>query len=121
MLIVLISVYLPSAGHVRISDLGLAIHLPPGKAAHGRVGTVGYMGRCVLFPFSFQAIFTNSLSLDYLLRCNVSCVPIWGIFAETSFYALALCLCLMLLVLFSFLHRVVCCCSSCSVCPQHLK
>eukprot|EP00117_Sycon_ciliatum_P024299 scpid26374/ scgid1804/ G protein-coupled receptor kinase 5; G protein-coupled receptor kinase GRK5 len=37
------NILLDGNGHVRISDLGLAIHLPPGKAAHGRVGTVGYM------------------------------------------------------------------------------
>ena len=32
------------AGHIRISDLGLAIELPEGQKAKGRVGTVGYMG-----------------------------------------------------------------------------
>ena len=31
-------------GHVRISDLGLAIHIPPSETVKGRVGTVGYMG-----------------------------------------------------------------------------
>ena len=31
-------------GHIRISDLGLAIELPEGQKAKGRVGTVGYMG-----------------------------------------------------------------------------
>uniref|UniRef100_A0A3B4AWF2 G protein-coupled receptor kinase n=1 Tax=Periophthalmus magnuspinnatus TaxID=409849 RepID=A0A3B4AWF2_9GOBI len=29
--------------HIRISDLGLAVRLPDGKLAHGRVGTIGYM------------------------------------------------------------------------------
>ena len=33
-------------GHIRISDLGLAIELPEGQKAKGRVGTVGYMGEC---------------------------------------------------------------------------
>ena len=32
------------SGHIRISDLGLAIELPEGQKAKGRVGTVGYMG-----------------------------------------------------------------------------
>lgn len=32
------------AGHVRISDLGLALQLAPGETVRGRVGTVGYMG-----------------------------------------------------------------------------
>ena len=35
-------------GHVRISDLGLAIEIPPGEMVKGRVGTVGYM--CMLSP-----------------------------------------------------------------------
>lgn len=32
-----------TAGHVRISDLGLAVHIPEGQSVRGRVGTVGYM------------------------------------------------------------------------------
>lgn len=31
-------------GHVRISDLGLAVEVPEGDTIRGRVGTVGYMG-----------------------------------------------------------------------------
>lgn len=31
-------------GHIRISDLGLAVRLKDGKLVHGRVGTLGYMG-----------------------------------------------------------------------------
>ena len=34
-----------SIGHVRISDLGLAVHIPEGQSVRGRVGTVGYMGK----------------------------------------------------------------------------
>ena len=33
------------AGHVRISDLGLAVEIPEGESIRGRVGTVGYMGK----------------------------------------------------------------------------
>lgn len=33
------------AGHIRISDLGLAVHVPEGQTIKGRVGTVGYMGK----------------------------------------------------------------------------
>ena len=36
--------YVVSAGHVRISDLGLAVEIPAGETIRGRVGTVGYMG-----------------------------------------------------------------------------
>lgn len=32
-------------GHIRISDLGLAVHVPEGQTIKGRVGTVGYMGK----------------------------------------------------------------------------
>ena len=31
-------------GHIRISDLGLAVHIPDGQSVRGRVGTPGYMG-----------------------------------------------------------------------------
>lgn len=34
----------PHSGHIRISDLGLAVHVPEGQTIKGRVGTVGYMG-----------------------------------------------------------------------------
>lgn len=36
-------------GHVRISDLGLAIEIPEGESIRGRVGTVGYMGEFKAF------------------------------------------------------------------------
>ena len=32
-------------GHIRISDLGLAIQIPPDQSVRGRVGTIGYMGK----------------------------------------------------------------------------
>uniref|UniRef100_A0A673G5L3 G protein-coupled receptor kinase n=1 Tax=Sinocyclocheilus rhinocerous TaxID=307959 RepID=A0A673G5L3_9TELE len=32
-----------SPGHIRISDLGLAVQIPEGETIRGRVGTVGYM------------------------------------------------------------------------------
>ena len=35
-----------SLGHLRISDLGLAVHIPDGQSVRGRVGTPGYMGTC---------------------------------------------------------------------------
>ncbi|EDV22762.1 uncharacterized protein TRIADDRAFT_28308 [Trichoplax adhaerens] len=37
------NILLDDAGHVRISDLGLAIHIPSSETVKGRVGTVGYM------------------------------------------------------------------------------
>ena len=36
-------------GHVRISDLGLAIEIPEGESIRGRVGTVGYMGELNMY------------------------------------------------------------------------
>uniref|UniRef100_H3D7U7 G protein-coupled receptor kinase n=1 Tax=Tetraodon nigroviridis TaxID=99883 RepID=H3D7U7_TETNG len=37
------NILLDDSGHIRISDLGLAVRLKDGKLAHGRVGTLGYM------------------------------------------------------------------------------
>eukprot|EP00912_Choanoflagellata_sp_UC4_P002391 UC4_evm5s1505 len=37
------NILMDSNGNVRISDLGLAMEVPPGKAIRGRVGTPGYM------------------------------------------------------------------------------
>lgn len=34
-----------SPGHIRITDLGLAVHIAEGQTTKGRVGTVGYMGK----------------------------------------------------------------------------
>lgn len=39
------NILLDDDGHVRISDLGLAIEIPEGENVRGRVGTVGYMGK----------------------------------------------------------------------------
>lgn len=37
------NILLDETGHVRISDLGLAVEIPEGEMVRGRVGTVGYM------------------------------------------------------------------------------
>lgn len=37
-----------SLGHIRISDLGLAVKIPENESIRGRVGTVGYMGKWFL-------------------------------------------------------------------------
>ncbi|XP_039285896.1 G protein-coupled receptor kinase 5 [Nilaparvata lugens] len=37
------NILLDDTGHVRISDLGLAVEIPEGDMVRGRVGTVGYM------------------------------------------------------------------------------
>jgi len=39
------NILLDDHGHVRISDLGLAVDIPEGEMVRGRVGTVGYMGQ----------------------------------------------------------------------------
>lgn len=39
------NILLDDAGHVRISDLGLAVEIAEGDTVRGRVGTVGYMGK----------------------------------------------------------------------------
>ncbi|KAF6130277.1 G protein-coupled receptor kinase 4 [Phyllostomus discolor] len=37
------NILLDDSGHIRISDLGLALEIPEGEMVRGRVGTVGYM------------------------------------------------------------------------------
>ncbi|XP_038659837.1 G protein-coupled receptor kinase 6-like [Scyliorhinus canicula] len=37
------NILLDDHGHIRISDLGLAVQIPEGETIRGRVGTVGYM------------------------------------------------------------------------------
>lgn len=37
------NILLDDNGHVRISDLGLAVEIPENEQVRGRVGTVGYM------------------------------------------------------------------------------
>uniref|UniRef100_A0A8C4RIH1 G protein-coupled receptor kinase n=1 Tax=Erpetoichthys calabaricus TaxID=27687 RepID=A0A8C4RIH1_ERPCA len=37
------NILLDDRGHIRISDLGLAVQIPEGESIRGRVGTVGYM------------------------------------------------------------------------------
>lgn len=50
------NILLDDKGHVRISDLGLAVHIPEGQSVRGRVGTVGYMAPEVIdnHRYSFQ-------------------------------------------------------------------
>lgn len=45
------NILLDDAGHVRISDLGLAVEIPEDEMVRGRVGTVGYMGMCLSRPY----------------------------------------------------------------------
>lgn len=42
------NILLDDRGHIRISDLGLAVQIPEDKTVHGRVGTLGYMAPEVL-------------------------------------------------------------------------
>ena len=39
------NILLDDNGHVRISDLGLAVQIREGETVRGRVGTIGYMGK----------------------------------------------------------------------------
>jgi G protein-coupled receptor kinase len=38
------NILLDDKGHIRISDLGLAVEIPESEMIKGRVGTIGYMG-----------------------------------------------------------------------------
>lgn len=50
------NILLDDRGHIRISDLGLAIEIPEGQTIRGRVGTVGYMAPEVVNnePYAFS-------------------------------------------------------------------
>lgn len=56
------NILLDDNGHVRISDLGLAVEIPEGEMVRGRVGTVGYMGKF------FQIFIFISTTCHVLLR-----------------------------------------------------
>lgn len=47
------NILLDDHGHVRISDLGLAVEIPEGEMVRGRVGTVG---ECAYFGFVFESV-----------------------------------------------------------------
>ncbi|XP_077597117.1 G protein-coupled receptor kinase 6 [Stigmatopora nigra] len=47
------NILLDDHGHIRISDLGLAVHVPEGQSIRGRVGTVGYMAPEVVMNESY--------------------------------------------------------------------
>ena len=49
------NILLDDHGHVRISDLGLAVEIPEGEMVRGRVGTVGYMGKFLQTVSSCQS------------------------------------------------------------------
>ena len=51
-----------SLGHVRISDLGLAMQIPEGETIRGRMGTVGYMG---LYTYTCIRLFIYLLLKSY--------------------------------------------------------
>lgn len=57
------------SGHIRISDLGLAIKIPQGEKIRGRVGTVGYMG-----------------TLSVLSDMFLSHAPVQGLFGDLQLY-----------------------------------
>ena len=59
------NILLDDHGHVRISDLGLAVEILEGEMVRGRVGTVGYMGKFLQTEFHFRLdrCHTDSLQL----------------------------------------------------------
>ena len=52
-------------GHVRISDLGLAVQIKNGETIRGRVGTIGYMGMWCKIPVNY--IWCNEMMHDSLI------------------------------------------------------
>uniref|UniRef100_A0A8C7QQU3 G protein-coupled receptor kinase n=1 Tax=Oncorhynchus mykiss TaxID=8022 RepID=A0A8C7QQU3_ONCMY len=72
------NILLDDHGHIRISDLGLAVHVPEEETIKGRVGTVGYMGKHHSTPFSkrYSTLFFKKL----LLYCIMNSTHVNGTF-----------------------------------------
>ena len=106
-----------SLGHVRISDLGLAMQIPEGETIRGRMGTVGYMGL-----YTYICACTCKLMLSHVMvECNIQslagCIhnPAYDsifyvkCFCDLMLAGITICLmfCLFILLLFGlhFLNR----------------
>lgn len=68
------NILLDDHGHVRISDLGLAVEIPEGEMVRGRVGTVGKRFHCDLlykftnFPSFVRRLFFHLFVADLLMH-----------------------------------------------------
>ena len=54
-----------SLGHVRISDLGLAMQIPEGETIRGRMGTVGYMGMYICIWCWYMQLHTHYFNVHF--------------------------------------------------------
>lgn len=68
----------PPPGHIRISDLGLAVRLTEENEVQGRVGTLGYMGMYISHKCSW---FTHILILKF---AHPSCQHFFFFFKKKS-------------------------------------
>ncbi len=59
-------------GHIRISDLGLAVQIPEGETIRGRVGTVGYMGKNLDNPPQPLVFFFDEITATVTLSAQIS-------------------------------------------------
>ena len=60
-------------GHVRISDLGLAVQIREGETVRGRVGTIGYMGKLRSFQYftlNPQDLVAGRHNATLILKCS---------------------------------------------------
>lgn len=56
------NILLDDHGHVRISDLGLAVEIPEGEMVRGRVGTVGmFISQATFFPSILVSVRLSSI------------------------------------------------------------
>ena len=63
------NILLDDYGHVRISDLGLAVELKDNEPIKGRVGTVGYMGWLRIIFLLYVSIMLADI-LEILVHIN---------------------------------------------------
>uniref|UniRef100_A0A3B5APX4 G protein-coupled receptor kinase n=1 Tax=Stegastes partitus TaxID=144197 RepID=A0A3B5APX4_9TELE len=79
------NILLDDHGHIRISDLGLAVHVPEGQTIKGRVGTVGYMCKYTMTSTSILLLGTYDYQIHlFFSYFHSSAAPIcsFGLLAK---------------------------------------
>ena len=74
------NILLDDYGHVRISDLGLALEIPEGEVVRGRVGTVGYMAPEIIDneKYTFSPDYFSLGCLGMVLNKDVNSSYFWS-------------------------------------------
>lgn len=71
------NILLDDYGHVRISDLGLAVEIPEGDMVRGRVGTVGMLHVTFICSSVTDYVFTGYMAPEVIDNEKYSFSPDW--------------------------------------------